>query len=83
MVPPGPRVAGCDVRARGLSCAVVAAGTRAEAEEVPSEVRGLYLAYPGGSEGETCPEDPGSRRAASSQEVEDLVTQMEEGRVTA
>ena len=83
MVPPGPRVAGCDVRARGLSCAVVAAGTRAEAEEVPSEVRGLYLAYPGDSEGETSRADPGTRRAASCLEVAGLVSQREEGRVTA
>ena len=54
-----------------------------EAEGVPSVVRGLYLAYPGDSEEETCPEDPGTRRVASCQEGEDLVNQMEEGRVTA
>ena len=59
------------------------AGTRAEAEEVPCEGRGLYLAYLVDSEGGTSPEGPGSRRAASYHEVVDLVTQMEEGRVTA
>ena len=59
------------------------AGTRAVAEEVPCVVRDLYLAYPVDSEGGTCPEDPGSRKVASYQEVVDLVNQMEEGRVTA
>ena len=54
-----------------------------EAEEVPYVARDLYLAYPGDSEEETCPEDPETRRAASYQEVVDLVNQMEEGRVTA
>ena len=53
------------------------------AEEVPCVVRDLYLAYPVDSEGGTCPEDPGSRKVASYQEVVDLVNQMEEGRVTA
>ena len=38
------------------------AGTRAEAEEVPCEGRGLYLAYLVDSEGGTCPEDPGHLR---------------------
>ena len=59
------------------------AETRAEAVVVPCEARDLYLAYPGDSEEETCPEDPGTRRVASFQEGEDLVNQMEEGRVTA
>ena len=56
---------------------------RAEAVVVPCEARDLYLAYPGDSEEETCPEDPGTRRVASCREGEDLVNQMEEGRVTA
>ena len=82
-VPPDPREAGHGGRARGLSCAAVVGGTRAEAVVVPCEARDLYLAYPGDSEEETCPEDPGTRRVASCREGEDLVNQMEEGRVTA
>ena len=62
---------------------MVVAGTLAEAEEVQYVARGLYLAYPGDSEEETCPEDPGTRRVASCLEVVDLVNQREEGRVTA
>ena len=83
MVPPGLREAGHDDRARGLSCAAVAGGTRAEAVVDPCEARGLYLAYPGDTEGETSQADPGTRRVASCLEVVDLVNQREEGRVTA
>ena len=83
MVPPGLREAGHDDRARGLSCAAVAGGTRAEAVVDPCEARGLYLAYPGDSGEGTCPEGPGTRREASCREVVVLVTQREEGRVTA
>ena len=83
MVPPGPREAGHDVRARDLSCAAVAGGTRAEAVVDPCEARGLYLAYPGDSGEGTCPEDPGTRREASCPGVAGLVNQREEGRVTA